>query len=539
MRLGTASAAPRPASAQQQGGHEVSFARRHAGFLTVAAVGLGLRLVLAYLVFPDRGLETDLGFFLSWTRILAEVGPGAFYASAASANYPPVYPAILWLVGLVAHPVAAITGSSLDQAMVDLLKVPAITADLLVALLLYRAGSRWIGRRAGVVAAALYLLIPVTWYDSALWGQVDAIGTLVMLGALLLLVEGWSEAAAAMGALSILVKPQDAIVLAVIAPVLVRRHLLRVGSGPAPALGRRLSGLDRALGGLLLEQGPVRLGTSAVAAGLAMILPLLPFDIIRLAPSNLSNVPVIGHVAGLVSLVLSLGGQFSVLTVNAYNAWALVGPAPLAGIMGGTGGSWTPDSLVVFAGIPAWLFSALLLGAAAVVVTIGLLRRDGWMPILGGFAILALAFYLLPTRVHERYLFPFFAPAALLASATTARMAGYGALGLLNTINIHAVLAAPLTVSLGRGAFRGGGGFGGGFGAGGFGGGRFGSFVSPISLPFADLARSEVVITAVAVGQTAALAGLLVVWVVTVIRPTIPHAATERTGRPALPGPTR
>ncbi len=246
------------------------------GFLAVAAAGLGLRLVLAYLVFPGKGLAADLGFFESWTRTLTEVGPGSFYASAASANYPPVYPAILWLVGLLAHPLAAVTGASLDQAIVDLLKLPAIVADLLIALVLYRAGSRWFGRGAGSIAAALYLFIPVTWYDSALWGQVDAVGTLVMLGALVLLVEGWSEAAAAMGALSLLVKPQDAIVLVVIAPVLVRRHLLRPGSGPMPALGARLAALDRALGGLLREQGPVRLGTSAVAAALAVILPLLP-----------------------------------------------------------------------------------------------------------------------------------------------------------------------------------------------------------------------------------------------------------------------
>ncbi len=519
----------------------MSFARRHTGFLAVALAGLGLRLVLAYLLFPGQGLSTDLGFFESWTRTLTEVGPGSFYASAANANYPPVYPGILWLVGLLAHPLAALTGSSLDQSIIALLKLPAITADLLIALLLYRAGSRWFGHRAGIIAAALYLFIPVTWYDSALWGQVDAVGTLVMLGALVLLVEGWSEAAAAMGAFSVLIKPQDAIVLVVIAPVLVHRHLLRVGSGPMPAPGARVAALDRALGGLLREQGPVRLATSAVAAGLALILPLLPFDINRLAPSSLSDVPVIGHVAGLVNLVLSLGNQFSVLTANAYNAWALVGPTPLAGLMGGTGGSWTPDSLAVVAGIPAWLFSAGLLAAAGIVVVVGLLRRDGRVPIFLGFSILALAFYLLPTRVHERYLFAFFAPAALLAAGGLARAAGYGAVGLMNAVNIHAVLAAPLTVSFGRG----GGGFGrGGFGGGdvgGFGGGFGGGFdlVRQISLPFASFTRSEIVIAAVAIGQTAALVALLAVWVVGVIRPSVSWAPMEPSSTRTVPGASR
>ena len=516
----------------------MSILRRHAGIVAVLAAGIGLRLVLAYVVFPNQGLATDLGFFTSWARTLASAGPGGFYESAQSANYPPGYPYLLWIIGLVAQPIAALTGQSADQAILELLKLPAMGGDVLLALLLYRAGSRWMSRRAGIVAAALYLFIPVTWYDSALWGQVDALGALVMLAALFLLVEGWSEAAAALGAFSILVKPQDGIVLFVIAPVLVRRHLLRVGSGPMPAIHGRLAGLDRALGGLLHEPGAVRLGTSAVAAGLALIIPLLPFDIIRLAPASLADVPVIGHVAGLVSLVLSASGQFSVLTVNAYNPWALVGPQPLAALMGGSGGAWTADSLQVLAGIPAYLLSAILLGAAVLVVMAGLLRRDGWLPIFLGFSILALAFYLLPTRVHERYLFPFFASGALLAASAAGWLAGYAGVGLLNAVNIHAVLAAPLTVSFGGGGFGGFGGCRAGSGAGGFGfgGGPLRGLATDIALPFASLARSEIAITAVALGQAAALAALLVAWAFVVLRPRHPVASSVTSRTQALSG---
>ncbi len=512
--------------------------RRHATFLALAGAALALRLVLAYVVFPDQGLATDLGFFASWARTLAASGPGSFYASAANANYPPAYPYLLWLMGLVANPLAAVTGGSPDQAIVGLLKLPAIAADLLVGFLLYRAGSRWLGRRAGLVAAALYLFIPVTWYDSALWGQVDAIGALAMLGALLLLVDGWSEAAAALGAISVLVKPQDGIVLFVIAPVLVRRHLLRVGSGPMPLIGGRLAAVDRTLDGLLREQGPIRLGTSALAASLALIVPLLPFDIVRLAPPSLSDVPVIGHVAGLISLVLSASGQFSVLTVNAYNPWALVGTQPLAAIMGG-GGTWTADTIPVLAGIPAYLLSAGLLAAVGLAVVIGLLRRDGWIAVFVGFTILALAFYLLPTRVHERYLFPFFASGALLAAAAGRWLAGYVGVGLLNAVNIHAVLGAPLAVSFGGGRLGGAG--RGDFGGTGFGGpGGFGGasrLVSDITLPFAELARSQPVVTAVAIGQAAALAVLLGAWAVIVLRPARHSPSRSLVGPPSIDQP--
>ena len=45
-----------------------------------------------------------------------------------------------------------------------------------------------------------------------------------------------------------------------------------------------------------------------------------------------------------------------------------------------------------------------VLGVSALVA-----RRPDRLTILVGLAVLALAFFVLPTRVHERYLFPLFA----------------------------------------------------------------------------------------------------------------------------------
>ena len=67
----------------------------------------------------------------------------------------------------------------------DLLKVGPIVFDVLVAGLLYGLVRRWTAERAdsirlGLLAAALYLFNPVTWYDSAVWGQTDTVGVFVM-----------------------------------------------------------------------------------------------------------------------------------------------------------------------------------------------------------------------------------------------------------------------------------------------------------------------------------------------------------------------
>ena len=72
-------------------------------------------------------------------------------------------------------------------------------------------GWTWPGRRAETLAlgaAALYVFNPVTLYDSALWGQTDAAGALVLLLCVAALVRGNSEGAAALAVLAALVKPQ-------------------------------------------------------------------------------------------------------------------------------------------------------------------------------------------------------------------------------------------------------------------------------------------------------------------------------------------
>lgn len=439
---------------------------KHSRFLALLAGGLLLRVLLAFALFPKQGFSTDMQLFAGWATTLARVGPGSFYATATGADYPPGYMYVLWLLG-----------NAPASALPLLLKVPAILADLGIAFIVYWAARRWLGERAGLIAAALYLFIPVTWYDSALWGQVDAVGALLLIASLVLLIEKRSEAAIALAMLAILVKPQEAIGLVVVLPVLVRRHLILSGS-------RR-----RSL-------------TSAVAGGAALVLPLLPFDI--------------GGIAGLLRLFQSDADRYSVLTANAFNIWALVGSTPLAQIFG-SGGAWTPDSLVVAGGMTAVALGATVLVAIGLVVAGGLLIRDGRVPILLGFAVVAFAFYAVPTRVHERYLFPFFTAGALLAAEFIAASAGYLFVGALNAINLHAVLAAPLSISNGVGGFGRGAGPGLGRGGGGFGG--LGAQISAIRLPFVELARSEMVIALVALGQTAALVGLLIAWCVVVIRP--------------------
>ena len=527
----------------------------HAPFLAVLGSAMLLRFLLAYVAYPGQGFATDLDQFAGWASVLAGHGPSTFYATSG-ANYPPGYMYVLWLLGILSQPVGSVLGISSGAATIALLKLPPMLADAAIGILLYRAGRSWFGANAGLVAAALFLFLPMTWYDSALWGQVDSVGSLLMLASLLALADGWSEPSMALAVLGVLVKPQDAICLVVVIPVLVRRHLLRIGTGPVPRLGGRLAEIDRRLQGPLTNQSPVRLVSTVAVAAVVGIVPLLPFDIQTFAPADQQGNLFVGHVGGLLGLFDSVAGQFSVLTANAFNAWSLAGGAPLtAGA--GSGGSWTADSMPVLFGLTAVQVGTGLLSLVGLTVAAGLLVRDDRRAILLGFAVAAFAFYAVPTRVHERYLFALWPAGALLVGSYGPAVAGYVATALLNTINLHAVLGSSQQIGgnaggggLGGGRLSGGGGLGGsgfagggfggsgpgggsGFGGSGFGGSGFGGSsgsATSISLPFTDIARSEPVLTAVAVGQTAAFLALLILWVGYAFAPLV--RAVWRMGHP-------
>ena len=130
-------------------------------FLVILIAGLALRLALAYVVFPSQGFASDLEQFRSWSTNLAQSGAGSFYQDTG-ANYPPGYLYILWLLGELGGPLGSLLGVSASSATLLLLKLPAIAADAAIAVLLYHVATSWFGGRAGLVAAALYLFVPVT-----------------------------------------------------------------------------------------------------------------------------------------------------------------------------------------------------------------------------------------------------------------------------------------------------------------------------------------------------------------------------------------
>jgi Gpi18-like mannosyltransferase len=414
------------------------------GILVLLALGLALRVIIAYLL-PGSGFKVDISSFQYWAENLAREGLSGFYERDFFHDYTPGYLYVLWLIGGVAQ----LFGSGVG----DLIKVPPILADLALAWLVWSM-ARELGasERAARIGAALVLFNPVTWLDSAIWGQVDSVGVVVLLLALRELWRDRPERAALLAMLAALVKPQLGILIPIVAVVTIRRALWpRGGYGEEPAPPSSwLSTWERTV------RGPIRILTTATA-GLATALAVSwPFGL---------------SLPGLIAQIFSTAAGYPRVSVNAYNPWALVTQVQPNGVVDGIAanrqwicdstvvptaafdiriGDWVlwhvpastltcPDGLMIGA-FPAVMVGAILFLLVAAVVVWRVALRPDRSTMLVALAALALAFFILPTRVHERYLFPLVGLGALLAGVSIRWRIAYVLSAAATFANMYAVL---------------------------------------------------------------------------------------------------
>lgn len=411
------------------------------GIVAVLAVGFVFRLILAYLL-PGSGFRQDLDAFSFWAANLASEGPFGFYERDFFHDYTPGYLYVLWFVGLVGQAVGGIG---------DLIKVPAMLADVALAYVVYLLlRDLRVTERRALVGAAVVVANPITWFDSVVWGQVDSVGVVFLLLAVRELWRGRTERSAVLAVVAALIKPQLGILAPLVAAVTIRRALRPEGSwgdeapgGPSGTAWERRT------------TGPVRIVTTGLAGLAAAFALCLPFglSVVELSPTF----PFVD--SGLVRQILSTAAGYPYLTVNAYNPWALL---TVEGSSLATNNAWICDALLSpslaaspdapclatdapppfgqVLGIPAVLVGSAGLLAVMLVTSLVVARRPDRLTILVGLAVLALAFFVVPTRVHERYLYPFVAIGAVLALASTRWAVAYVVASIATFANLYVVL---------------------------------------------------------------------------------------------------
>ena len=338
-------------------------------------LGLALLFRLPYATLVGHvDLTRDI---IPWMIRTNESGVFAAYAANPTLNYPPVFLSLM--TGLVAIWTQA--GLPLDlqsgAPIIGLFKSVTILADLGLIVVVY---TEFRNRRWLRVLLPLFLAIhPALIAVSAFWGQIEPIWTMgVVLAALSFRrdrpLAGWVCLAVA-----ILSKIQPVVALPVFVVLTYRRYGLR-----------RLA---------------LCLGVFALVVGAV----LAPFVIVSGFQSTMRP-------------YLNAIDMFPHTTLNAYNAWYLLNPA-----------SWSrhyplnvpnqPDSLLVLGPLTARSAGLIMLALWTLVVMVNTWRKYRAPNEYVWLTAIYFGFFMLPTQIHERYLYPVLIT-SVLAIANDARMWG-------------------------------------------------------------------------------------------------------------------
>ncbi len=226
--------------------------------------------------------------------------------------------------------------------------------DLATSVLIYFFVRKQSTFKLALLATALYTFNPAVIFNAAVWGQFDAIYTLFLVLSLVLALKSKPELSAVALALALLTKPQGIAMLPLIALLIYKK-----------------GGLKKLL-------------YSVVAFAATVFLVILPFD--------WSN-----PVTFLTKIYFGAYGGYAFTSINAFNLWGLYG-------------LWVSDGILNVVG---WA----LFGAFTVFVLVFLYKRfevsGDFLAVFSAFLLL-FAFFMLPTRIHERYLFPAISMLALM-----------------------------------------------------------------------------------------------------------------------------
>ena len=319
---------------------------------------LALSFAVRFLLFPTQGYVNDLNTFASWFNTAAEHGPRVFYSVVSWCDYPPLNVYFFWGFGSLAQALS-LSGT---QAMSSIVKLAPNIFDIATAFLIYVFVRQRLNFKTALLATALYAFNPAVIFNTAVWGQFDAIYTFLLVLSLMLALASKPELSAVAFALGILTKPQSIALLPLIAFLIFRKNGWR------------------------------RLLISTLAGAATVFVVILPFE--------WSN-----PVTFLSNIYFSAYNNpiYQVTSLNAFNAWAL-------------GGMWISDTQGI-SFLTLNLIGWMMFVALSIFMLYFVHKRmdvSEEVVVLFGAFMLLFGFFMLPTRIHERYLFPAISMLALM-----------------------------------------------------------------------------------------------------------------------------
>lgn len=316
-------------------------------------LGFAVRMVLSFL----PAFEYDQSAFRFWSYRLIEAGPAEFYSREVYTNNPLGMLYFFWLIGTIKS--TLLPNLPYALGLDPLLKLPAIIADLLTGILIYKLVKEPLGNKWGNIAGFLYIFNPGIIFNSAVWGQYDSVAILFLVSSVYFCFMRKSPIMCSIFfSFALVTKPQSL----QITPFLLYYFLKNFK--------------------------PIQWLYSFSSSVVTTIVLFLPFF-----PNN--------PFYGIYYVVSGSTNLFNCTTCNALNFWGIVG-------------NWQND-MNLFLNIPLlyWGF-LLLLGSLIIIFGVKKLKGD---ILYFTISISMLAFFMLLTRMHERYIsyfFPFLLISAML-----------------------------------------------------------------------------------------------------------------------------
>ncbi|HVN84271.1 MAG TPA: NPCBM/NEW2 domain-containing protein [Candidatus Binatia bacterium] len=368
-------------------------------------------LALRVVVIPAPGWELDVTRFGWWMRAAVEHGV-AQVSEVTWCNYPPGYLYLLKAVGLLwmwitRGPIPP-DGSLALRALVKLIP---IVSDLAGAWFLYRLAARTVRPTRALMVLGAYAYNPALWFNSAVWGQADSLVAVMLLASVWALSSQLFALAFAVAAATILVKLQAVVVV----PILVLAAY-RTGG---------LRGLFAAARGAVI----------------AVLILVLPF--------------VLGaRMNSLIDMIFNATGWYPYVSMNAHNVWWLVAGMRSPGI---SDAMRVGNALLTYHTLgTAMLAIATLLIGWRLWGELAQPTSQSMRQVCETIGLQLMAFYLLPTQMHERYIVPALIFAAVACVWTPRFWWVYGVISaatfvsLATTLNVGYPLAERYPRVLGR-----------------------------------------------------------------------------------------
>ncbi len=362
------------------------------------------RLILSFIVW-----HPDLNNHIDWGIRFFEYGPGKFFAPESNVwsytwpNQPPgtIYMfagirklfefvfGLFWLINIKipAFPSIVITffESNLYPA---LLKLPSILADIGIAYLIFKIISMMgikDAEKKGFLGAVIWLVNPIIWYNSAIWGQTDAVINFFALLSFYLLFKKKIVPAILFLVLSFYIKVSLTIFLPIFAVV---------------ALRQKYKVLEL-IKGTVLSLTVIGLVTLPFSKG-------EPFSWLL----NLYQTKVLGQ-------------QLQVITANAFNVWATL-----------TGIHEQPHTLLL-GPLSYQVWGIILFTVSYLPLLYFVWRRQDVKSVVIALVLASFSSWMLLTNMHERYLYPLFPYLTILVSVGMTSNILYWAISLISLLNLY------------------------------------------------------------------------------------------------------